>query len=633
MANKKSKSTIQSETQSTAKSVSAATSVNDYTFLFNHTVWMIVLPIIAVLLYCNTFQHQYVLDDFSAIKDNYVVKKGLDGISTIWQTEYRYGFWNVKGELYRPIPLTMFAIEWHIIPDSPGFSHIINVLLYAFSIVVLFIVLRKILGEKYPYIPVVATLLFTLHPLHTEVVANIKSRDEILSLLGSLATLYFFVLYHTKQKWSYLLVAFFCYLIAMFSKESSITFFAVFPLTIWLFYHKNWRSIAVSSAVLGIPIIIYLLIRSKVLGGVQINNEPTVMENAVLYATTFSERWGTIWMLIGKYFLILVKPFPLSSDWGYNATKIHEIASLPSLLGILFFVALVISCVYFFYIKPNSIVAFCAIGFLATFILYSNLPFYMSWTFGERFLYVPSLFFCILLSYILFHFLPNKNIQNSIIILICIAFSFLTFKRNFAWRSSKTLYEADIKTCPDAVMLNYHYSIEVVKNGLATEDHARIAEANDSAITLLKHAVSLYPYYHDAYGQLGLAYFRKNEYKESLAYYEKSIEYNKNNALVWSNMGTCHYNLGNFDKAKSCYMQAVKLNPRMIDAHRNLGAMFAMKRQFNEALQQFDEALQYDANCAICYFYKGKVHEDMGKPIEAKPFLEKAYQLDPKLKK
>ncbi len=80
-------------------------------------------------------------------------------------------------------------------------------------------------------------------------------------------------------------------------------------------------------------------------------------------------------------------------------------------------------------------------------------------------------------------------------------------------------------------------------------------------------------------------------------------------------------------------MQAVKLNPRMIDAHRNLGAMFAMKRQFNEALQQFDEALQYDANCAICYFYKGKVHEDMGKPNEAKPFLEKAYQLDPKLKK
>ncbi len=77
------------------------------------------ISVIGMLIYGNTLGHQYTLDDFSVIKDNFVTKKGLEGIGTILTTDYRYGYWISGGTLYRPLSLIMFAIEWSFAPDSP----------------------------------------------------------------------------------------------------------------------------------------------------------------------------------------------------------------------------------------------------------------------------------------------------------------------------------------------------------------------------------------------------------------------------------------------------------------------------------------------------------------------------------
>ena len=81
----------------------------------------------------------------------------------------------------------MFAVEWQLAPEKPELSHWINVLLFALTCFVLFNTLSLYLQKGF-LIPFIAALLFAAHPLHTEVVANIKSRDEILSLLFVLLT-------------------------------------------------------------------------------------------------------------------------------------------------------------------------------------------------------------------------------------------------------------------------------------------------------------------------------------------------------------------------------------------------------------------------------------------------------------
>ena len=86
-------------------------------FYRNSWLWGVAIAGLGFLLYINTFGHDFALDDFSAISENYITKKGVEGIPTIWKKHYRFGYWNSPGELYRPLPLTMFAIEWDIFPN------------------------------------------------------------------------------------------------------------------------------------------------------------------------------------------------------------------------------------------------------------------------------------------------------------------------------------------------------------------------------------------------------------------------------------------------------------------------------------------------------------------------------------
>src|SRR5690349_6440116 len=138
---------------------------------------------LGFLLYANTFGHYYTLDDYSSIKDNWVVKGGLKNLGIIFSTEYRYGTWNSPGSLYRPIPLAMFAFEWQMAPDKPFIAHFFNVALYALTGWALWITWRRILVNYPPALIAMTVLFFMAHPIHTEVVCNIKSRDEIMALL------------------------------------------------------------------------------------------------------------------------------------------------------------------------------------------------------------------------------------------------------------------------------------------------------------------------------------------------------------------------------------------------------------------------------------------------------------------
>src|SRR5256885_1682485 len=138
---------------------------------------------ISLLLYLNTITHGYVLDDDTVIQKNSIVTKGIKAIPEIMTTPYRKGAWERQESLYRPLSLIVFATEWQLAPKHPFLGHLVNILLYALTIFLLYKLLRRWLRQKHPLIVLAITLLFAVHPLHTEVVANIKSLDEILCLL------------------------------------------------------------------------------------------------------------------------------------------------------------------------------------------------------------------------------------------------------------------------------------------------------------------------------------------------------------------------------------------------------------------------------------------------------------------
>ena len=609
----------------------------------------LMLALFGFLIYSNTLSHEYTLDDYSAIKENFVTKKGVAGLGDIFTKHYRYGYWNSPGTLYRPVSLAMFAVEWNIMEDSPGFYHFINVLLYAFTGFFLFWTLVKLLPEKGTLLPFLTTLIFLAHPIHVEVVANIKSRDEILSFLFCIGAVYGLWKYLKFNDIKWILMAVLSYTIAMFSKESAITFLAIFPLIGYFFLKKDLINSFVNGLFFIIPVTIYLIVRSQVLGDVMAGStDAPILDNVIASASGKGEELSTAFLFAGKYLKNLFLPHPLGSDFGFPEYSAVGWGDWRVLTSFLLFVGMGVFALLNF--KKRSLWSFSILYFLITFSIFSNMVILIGTSYGDRLMYVPSLGFALAVAYGIILILKIKpeelktktetvgsffkkySMPLAIAGVIALVFGAKTMMRNTAWENSYTLYHADIETAPNSSKLNYHYGLELNKKGIAATDPKIKGQFWDQAMFRFNRSIELYPSYSDAYGQRGLMYYRLKDFPKALADYDKSISI-KPKATVYSNMGTIYFETGKVNEAIEAYKNAVKYDPRFVDARRNLGSSYARTQQFDLALQEFQEALKYEPNDAIIHFYIGSVYRDKGDQANSEIWMEKAYQLDPSLRK
>ncbi|MBL0342615.1 MAG: hypothetical protein IPP71_17995 [Bacteroidetes bacterium] len=79
----------------------------------------LIIAILGFILYSNTLNHSFTLDDYSVILENRLTKQGPSAIPEIFKTSYRYGYYFTDDNLYRPIVKAMYAIEWGWHPMMP----------------------------------------------------------------------------------------------------------------------------------------------------------------------------------------------------------------------------------------------------------------------------------------------------------------------------------------------------------------------------------------------------------------------------------------------------------------------------------------------------------------------------------
>lgn len=230
----------------------AQTFTDNQSFFVRH-LYPLVIFIVSFIAFANGISNDYNLDDELVTQNHRLTSKGVAAIGDIFTEPYYKDEMGYQYE-YRPIVLVFFAIEHEFFGDNPHVSHFFNVLFYSFLCVFLFFVIRKLLGEEYELLSWAATLLFAVHPAHTEIVDSIKNRDEILALAGALAALYFAIKFIETKKWYLLLVILVTYLFALLSKLT-ITSFAIFiPLALILFKNARLREILWVSLMLLIPL-------------------------------------------------------------------------------------------------------------------------------------------------------------------------------------------------------------------------------------------------------------------------------------------------------------------------------------------------------------------------------------------
>ena len=211
------------------------------------------LLVFGLVLYGNTIFNKYAIDD-NLVVSNELVEKGLKAIPEIFSTHYFSQEGNVGSSSadYRPVVKATFALEHQLWGKKPGRSHLINILLYVALSVLLFYILKRLLYNYNILFPYLVTLVFMAHPVHTEVVASLKNRDEMMAFLCGLGTLWSILNYADTKKIRYLALAPLLFLTGYLCKSSILPFLILIPLVLVFFNRMPVKKVA--------PVFIVLLV-------------------------------------------------------------------------------------------------------------------------------------------------------------------------------------------------------------------------------------------------------------------------------------------------------------------------------------------------------------------------------------
>lgn len=594
--------------------------------IINKRILNLTLFIFSFLLYSNTIHHGYVLDDYSVISENSVTQKGIDAIPSIFSHYYRYGHYSEGDGLYRPLSVVMFALEWTISPNNPTLNHFVNVLFYALTSCLLFILLSKLFRNYSILISFSIALLFTAHPIHTEVVANIKSRDELMAFFFSVLMLLYFVKYFESKKYSTLLISGLSYFFALLSKETAIQLVLIVPCMIYFFIHLKWKDYIMSMIFFGGISMVFLIIRHEVLSNNGFGYIVTNLENPFI-SLSFIERFPTSILILGKYILLLIAPINLRYDYSFNQIPIVGFSDLGFSLSFSVIVLLLIYLIIRF--KKKEAISFGILFFGITIALFSNFFMTIGTAMAERFLYFPSLGFCIALTFIMWRFIPSKLlnttsfhlkdllIQHKNILLvicgICILYSFKTISRNNDWKDNLTLYSQDQPKLNDNAKSHLMLGIELIKKRENnTSDTVQKIQYIKQGIHQVLKSKAIYPTNLDTWTTLGNAYQLINNYDSAIVYFigAQKIDSTSSNG----NLGDIYFDKKEFHKAIGFYKKEIQFHPNSIKGYNNLGMCLATLGKYDSSLKYLYKGLNinpqnHDLNMLIANVYKAKGDE------------------------
>ena len=155
----------------------------------------------SFVVYGNTISHDFVLDDDVVYRYNRYVQSGLKGVPDILSHGFLHGFNARNDQSYRPVVLVVFAVEHALFGNNPNALHFLNIMYYGLLCCLLYYLLNLLMPQKNEWLLLFIVLLYLTHPIHTEVVANIKGRDEILhAIFLVLSLIYSFHYINSKLK-------------------------------------------------------------------------------------------------------------------------------------------------------------------------------------------------------------------------------------------------------------------------------------------------------------------------------------------------------------------------------------------------------------------------------------------------
>lgn len=562
----------------------------------------LLLTMLGLLIYLPTVRHGFVLDDGLVTTINEFVMKGFAGWKDIFTHSYRAGA-SISTDseyMYRPLSVMMFAAEWQFFPNQSWIHHLVNILMYALTAGILFKCLLAIVGKEKLDIAFLATLLFVVHPIHTEVVSNIKSRDEIMSLLFGLLTILLSLNAVCSDK-KFIFAPAVTFILALLSKEGAIVIIFLVPLILYQTTDKIPLKVI-------LPLIISLIgwyfIRHHYMG--RLDYIPDANDNQ-LVRLNFSHRSATAFQVLLSYLQLLVWPQNLSWDYSINQipdaswSSFYSLSSLLIHLGLLFFALKIFG--------KNKIWSLVIFSYLASIALYSNIFLLIGTIKGERLIYLASVWFCLGFAMLIAGFVKYKEGTRQWMsgdrlsafygVTLCIAaiMTNKTIDRSKDWKSSYSLFLHDVNTSPKSFRTHQALADESLQ--FYMKKYANPADSVKYLDQAARHYIESAKILKTFSNQVGLGnvrLFQKN-YQAAIESFESARSI-IDNTVIRERLATAYYQYGrqeaqlnnNLQHAEQLLDKSYQLDSTQTAVLTDLGMVMGLQRKFDSALFFFHKA-------------------------------------------
>jgi tetratricopeptide (TPR) repeat protein len=617
------------------------------------------LVAICCAVYANTLYNGFVYDDNGQILNNPWIKdfRFLPDIFTrsVWSFQAA----PTMSNYYRPLMHVVALVNYHLFGFAPWGFHLVNVLLHAGTTVLVFLLAGALApaptaapgappatrAAALLSLPFVAALLFAVHPIHTEVVAWVAAVPELSFTLFVLLSLLMYVAPGSNALRSRVLSvgAFF---VALLCKETALMLLPLLAAYDVAFPVRGRRL----SQYLGgyLPYVLaagaYLPLRLHALGSFA-----PVLPLHTLQSYSYV---ANVFPLFVKYLGKLLFPFNLNAFHTYQPIgSLAEARGLFALLatgGYLLLAALAYA--------RNRLVFF-ALALVAVPLLPAfSVPAFSQAPFSERYLYLPSVGFVLLLG-VAFDWLrrrpaPSAGAALALVAALTGAYALQTIARNPVWKDDLTLFEDTVRKSPDAEIPRGMLGIALTKAGRFDDAeaafHAVLKLNPDSAnahynlgLALLKKgaaaaaipafekALALTPDDTDAHRFLAIACAQVGRYEEALAHYRRHDRSSTASFDAYVNLGRDLENRGDPAGAIALYRHALARDPEQADVSYALENLFVRTGRIAQELPAYEAQVALRPDSALMRNLLGIAYAKTGAYERAEAQFAAAVRLDP----
>jgi tetratricopeptide (TPR) repeat protein len=526
----------------------------------------ILLALIVITVFSPTLKAQFLnWDDYAHYISNPCV------YSLSW---YNFGtlFQQLVNDTYVPLTVLSFNLEYHLFGLSPVVSHLINILLHLATVLVIFNFALKL--KFTPVASFIASLIFAVHPIHVESVAWVTERKDVLGIL-------FYVLC-LRQYWSYLegqshknygLSLFFA-LLSVLTKSMAVSLPWTLLLLDWFYqrpYSKKWWLDKLPFAFLVFPIAAITFFK--------LSPHPDVSHNSILVGI-----WAFSWYL--EKFLLPFNLFP-----AYSPAVPVTIFNWIYIKSLIIFIVFISSM---FVWRKNRLFVFACLFWIGTIFFFWRFDFADKNIVADRFMYLPSLGFCLLLGHLLSRF-------KAIAVVVLLMLGFLTYNQCEIWQNDLTLWTWILAHDPKNVLAKSNQEMAIYGGRKKAIDYKILTEAIDKA-----------PLSAEKYLSRGGALLQESNYYLAFNDFDKAIKMDPANFMAYNMRGQLYALRGEVKKAMDDFNEAVILKPDNAIAYVQVASILKGMNDTNQSLAWYAKALQINPSMGEVYYKRGLLYFDLG---------------------